>query len=163
MSKKFLYIIGVFWILNGCTADDICPEDSPTTPLLIITFRDFINPQLAKEVTDLTLKTTDETPVVVLNRVTTDSIAIPLDTNNDFTKLFFIKNDNNDDTGNYDTVTFTYQNQLVYINRACGFINNYTALQANLTPENNTNWIQEIQVLQTEIKDETTTHITILH
>ncbi len=163
MRKTIGYLLLLVTVLNGCTRDDICPEDSPTTPLLIITFKDFTNPEISKTVTNLTIKTTEETPVTLLYRSTTDSIAIPLNTNTELTKLFFINNDNDDDTGNFDTLTFTYQTEEIYLNRACGFIANYTNLQADLQAENNTNWIQDITILQTSITDETNAHITILH
>ena len=150
-------------MISGCTSDDICEEGSPTTPLLIITFKDFINPEVSKEVTSLTIKTDEENPVVLLHQATTDSIAIPLNTNTSVTKLFFIKNDNEEDTGNYDVVTFTYQTQPEYVNRACGYKVNYNNLDAQLETENTTNWIQQINLLQTTVKDETSTHISILH
>jgi hypothetical protein len=163
MHKFFLYILVFSTILVGCTSDDICSEGSATTPLLIITFKDFTNPELAKQVSSLTVKTADESAITLINRVTTDSIAIPLNNNSNSTQLYFIKNDSDDNTGNIDTLTFTYERQDIYVNRACGFIANYTNLQGNLETENNTNWIQQISILKTTIEDETSAHITILH
>lgn len=163
MLKFIKNIFIIILVTSGCTSDDICSEGSPKTPLLIITFKDFTNPQLAKQVSNLTIKTTDENPITLANQVTTDSIAIPLNNNSNSNPLYFIKNDSDDNTGNIDTIIFTYDRKDIYINSACGFIANYTNLQATLEPESNTNWIQQISILKTTIEDETSAHISILH
>ena len=69
MIKKTILLFWVILSLNGCTRDDICPEETPTTPLLIFTFKNVFNPLLAKTATNLTIETDEETPVVFVTNI----------------------------------------------------------------------------------------------
>ena len=93
MLKKYLLLLLIIVTVDSCTRDDICPESIDTTPLLIITFKNINFPQQDKSVSNLTILTTDETVVEVIKSITTDSISIPLKTNLDSTKFYFIEND----------------------------------------------------------------------
>lgn len=136
----------------GCDKDDICLEDK--TPSLIIRFYD-INDQ-------------DETKTVELDSIyadglyavddttseETDSIAIPLDLNNDFTKYYF------ESEGLTDTINFTYIRNEIYVSRSCGYIINYEDFEADLSTSN---WIKDIEIINNSISDEETAHIHIFH
>jgi hypothetical protein len=120
MFKRILYIAAILFTLQGCTRDDICAEGTPTTPLLIITFKDSTNPLVSKEVPNLTIETADLNGTQVMTAVSTDSIAIPLNVSTDITKYRFKKDDGGDNP-NTDILTFSYTREDIYVNRACGF------------------------------------------
>ena len=103
-----------------------------------------------------------ETTVDVDIDYTTDSIAIPLRTGFDFTDYLFVENDQDEEPGNTDKVTFSYQRENIYINRACAFKAIYTQLSANRESDNN-NWIQEIVINEFIVENENKTHVTIFH
>lgn len=149
-------------LLLGCTRDDICPEDTPTTPLLIITFNDIANPTQRKTVPSLTVETVTENPSEVVSTSTTDSIAIPLRNSGGLTNYRFKKGVGTSEP-NTDIVTFTYSNEDIYVNRACSFKTVYGDLDMTRQSEGSANWILQFNILTTDVIDETETHITIFH
>ena len=162
MIKKTILLFCVILSLNGCTKDDICPDETPTTPLLIFTFKDNVNPLVAKSATNLTIETDEENPVVIVTDVSTDSIGVPLRTGADAVRYRFIRNSGTTDEI-IDIYEFNYERSDVYVNRACGFratYNNLTALEDDLGV---IDWILDLNILKTTVEDETEAHITILH
>lgn len=163
MLKKLILLFFVSLVINSCTKDDICSEGTPTTPLLIITFKNFNNPLFSKSVDNLTVTTIVEGDSVHLYRFeTTDSIMIPLNTSADFTDYLFVKEDASDAPGNTDKINFNYQRESDYINRACSFKAIYTFLSADLEIDTE-NWIDEIIVNKLIVENEDETHVTIFH
>lgn len=150
---------------TGCERDDICPAGSGDTPMLVIRFYDVSSPDDFKSVT--TLKITGEgldTPF--LNRVTTDSVAIPLksfDTSSTFSFISESESDENDvEIGNEDIVTFNYTTNEVFVSRGCGYISNYDNLTQLLTADAS-NWIQEVRVEIDSIINQNQAHVKIFH
>jgi hypothetical protein len=162
MIKKTILLIWVILSLNGCTKDDLCPEETPTTPLLIFTFKNVLNPLLAKTATNLTIETDEETPVVYVTNISTDSIGVPLRTGVDNIRYSFIRN-KGETNEIIDTYEFNYERTDVYVNRACGFKTTYQGLTARKEDEGIVNWILNLNILKTTVEDETEAHITILH
>jgi len=163
MIKKLILLVFVFFIVNSCTKDDICSEGTPTTPFLIITFKNIDNPLFSKTVDNLTVTTIIEGDSIYLFRFqTTDSIAIPLNTDEDFTEYLFVKDDANATPGNTDKINFNYQRGSVYINRACAFKAIYTGLAADLEIDSD-NWIDQTTVNKFIVENEDETHVTIFH
>lgn len=163
MAKKIIVLVLVSFMLNSCTKDDICTEGTATTPSLIVTFKNFDNPLFSKSVNNLTVTTIVEGDSIHIYRFeTTDSIAIPLNTNMDFTDYLFVKDDDSDNPGNTDKINFNYQRESEYINRACAFKAIYTQLAADLEIEEN-NWIDETTVNKFRVENEDETHVTIFH
>jgi hypothetical protein len=162
MLRRIFFITTVLLTLNGCTRDDICAEGTPTTPLLIITFKDSTNPLISKEVLNLTIETVDVNPTQVMTMVSTDSIAVPLNVSTDLTKYRFKKDDGGDNP-NSDIVTFSYSREDIYVNRACGFKTTYDGLSASKEDEGSANWIFAIEVKNQKIENELQAHLTILH
>lgn len=162
MSRKFLLLVLVIGSVFGCTRDDICPEETATTPLLIITFNDIASPTERKAVTNLTIETSELNSTAVITETTTDSIAIPLRNAAALTMYRFIKDDEGANP-NTDFVNFTYSTEDIYVNRACAFKTIYHELNMTVQNEGTANWILQFQILTTDIEDETQTHITILH
>jgi hypothetical protein len=148
-------------ILLGCSRDDICTEDTPTTPLLIITFKDIANPNQSKSVPDLAI-TPVLSPETVVFRGTTDSIAIPLDVNSDLTQYNFVK-DSSDDEFNIDLVTLRYSRDDIYVNRACAFKTFFEELAFQRDDESGTNWIVSGNVNLSTVENEEQAHLTIFH
>ncbi len=162
MIKKTILLVVVILSLNGCTKDDICPGDTPTTPLLIITFKNILNPLLAKTATKLTIETDEATPNVLVTNISTDSIGIPLRTGADTVRYRFIKN-SGEPNEVVDIYEFRYERLDTYVNRACGFKTTYQELTARKEDDGIINWILNLNILKTTVEDETEAHITILH
>ena len=162
MNNKLILFLLLIVSLNGCTRDDICPEGTPTTPLLIITFKDISNPLVFKEVTNLTIETDYESSVTVLSNVDTDSIAIPLQSGEDITRHRFIR-EAGAPSELIDVYEFSYQRSDIYVNRACGFKTTYNTLTAQEDDEGPIDWILNLDVLKTTVEDEIEAHITIFH
>ena len=162
MGRTSLFVITIIILLAGCTRDDICTQETPTTPLLIITFNDVANPSQRKAVPSLTVETTEASPTTVIDRLSTDSIAIPLRNSTSETAYRFRKGDGTSEP-NLDFVRFTYSTEDIYVNRACAFKTVYKELNMIRQSEGSANWILQFNVLNTEVLDETTTHITVFH
>ena len=146
--------------LNGCTKDDICPEETATTPRLIIVFKDASIPVNDKAVPNLTINADYDGNIEVFKESNLDSIWIPLRTTDDSTRLLFSSSNSDGSIIDIDTVSFNYLRKDIYINRACGFKTNYDNLSSELETNN---WIQSITIEKTTIEDEAEAHITIFH
>ena len=162
MLKKITVLLLIIFAFKGCTRDDICSEGTATTPLLIITFKDILNPTNSKKVVKLSIETDYINPVSILPQTDTDSIAIPLSTTSDTSKFSFIKRIN-DTVVNVDKLMFLYTRNNSYVNRACGYKAEYDNLVESLENEAGGNWILNVQVKRDTVKDENEAHVTILH
>lgn len=154
--------------ISGCQKDDICSESTSTTALLIIGFYDSNNPSESKDVVGFNLIAEGVSDSLYVSPQTTDSIAIPLKTFQAFTRYKFMINleeeENNPVSTNVDEVEFGYLPHEVYVSKACGFKTEFLDLQAVVQPENpGENWIEDIIVERTTVKDETRAHIIIFH
>ncbi|SRX55793.1 DUF6452 family protein [Aequorivita sp. CIP111184] len=165
MIKRIIVLILIIFAFKGCTKDDICPEGTATTPNLIITFNDIVNPANRKQVEGLSIVTNYADTLEVLARTTTDSIAIPLNINSDTTKYKFIRTTitTTDTIRNVDSIVFVYQRNNSYVTRACGFKTEFDNLDTTLEEEGTENWIQDIITIRDTINDENEAHLTILH
>ena len=161
LKRAVLSIIAIGMIIS-CTRDDICTEDTPTTPLLIITFNDIANPTQRKSVSSLTVETVEQNTKEVISATTTDSIAVPLRNSAEFTNYRFKKGVGTSEP-NTDFVTFTYTYEDIYVNRACAFKTVYGDLDMLRQSEGTANWILQFNVLTTDVTDQNETHITIFH
>jgi hypothetical protein len=158
----FLYLLTV----ASCEKDDICVEGN--TPLMVIEFFDINNRDNLKNVT--TLRVVGEGQTVTVNTVTDrtnlNKIIIPLKTAADTTGFLLIANSaSNDDgfeIGNIDTVSFNYARLEDFKSRACGFIINYEELNGVFQTDTD-NWIQDIEIMRTEIINSDSTHVKIFH
>ncbi|AFL82298.1 hypothetical protein Aeqsu_2851 [Aequorivita sublithincola DSM 14238] len=161
MFKRIIVLILIIFAFKGCTKDDICPEDTATTPNLIIVFNDIANPANRKKVEVLTVTTDDENAYEVLKLVSTDTIVIPLNTNSDTTKYVFRKSIivNTDTTKIDDNVMFIYDRKNGYVSRACGFKTEFDNLREEVT----NNWIEDVMVNRNTVNDENSAHVTMLH
>lgn len=157
--KILFFTIGCCLLIYGCQRDDICPETTPVTPLLVIDFYDSQDPTRLLSVPNLLVQAIGED--TLLGPETTNSIAIPLRTDQNTTDYRFIRNSGTA-TENIDTITFSYDPAPQYLNRACGFIVNYSGIDANTHRDGN-NWIVSELIIETDIEDDTEAHINITH
>ncbi len=162
MNNRIILLLVTLLCLNGCTKDDICSGETLTTPLLIIVFKDIDNPLNLKNVPNLTIIADYANDVEVYNGSAVDSIAIPLRTGADNTRFRFSNENDQGTFNNIDIVSFNYQRQDIYVNRACGFKTTYSELESVLDLDVN-NWILNLDIENQIIEDETKAHITIFH
>ncbi len=166
--RKFRALFILFLSLltiHSCEKDDICVEGD--TPLLIIRFYDAADPTSFRSVSSLrVIGVGQENPVdTFTDRSSLDSIALPLHINQPDTGFLLILDSADEDemeTGNIDTLTFTYNTQEVFVSRACGFIANYSDLNQSLTTDTE-NWIQSIEIISPTINSQASAHVQIFH
>ena len=163
MIQKITLLLFTTLFLWGCTRDDICPDDTQTTPLLVIKFMDISNPTQVKAVDNLriTLANTSQAEVVP---ATTDTLyKIPLNpiatsVNYNFTKGY------EGTEPNTDAFNITYQRGAdIYINRACGFRTSFIDIDPTIQAEGSANWMLGNTINNTTVENEDITHITIFH
>jgi len=175
-SNYLFFVVLTLLVTLGCQRDDICAESIETTPLLIIRFYDFEDPNELKDPQNLSVRTTDSTDFVINTgggtpieyyRYSRDSVAIPLKTTTDLTEYVFTLNTAEDDStatnsGLRDTISFTYGRQEEYINRACAYKISYVGLKVDVDGgANGSNWIQDIQIEEANVEDQNQAHVSI--
>ncbi|SIQ82169.1 DUF6452 family protein [Maribacter ulvicola] len=159
-----LLFLGV--ISSSCEKDDICVEGN--TPLLVIEFYDIDDTETLKDVQTLRVVGVGQNVTVntVTDRSNVSTISIPLKTDEDATSFLFISNsadsDDGAETGNIDTINFSYSRDEDFLSRGCGFVVNYNELQANTTADSDS-WIQNIEITQSLVTNSDTTHVKIFH
>ena len=163
MIHKITLLLFTTLFLWGCTRDDICPDDTQTTPLLVIKFMDISNPTQVKAVDNLriTLANTSQTELVpattdTLYKIPLNPIATSVDYN--FTKGY------EGTEPNTDAFNVTYQKGAdIYINRACGFRTSFIDIDPTIQAEGSANWMLGNTINNTTVENEDITHITIFH
>jgi len=152
MKKKLIIFIILITAFLSCEKDDIC-IDAITPNLIIRFYNDTLHTELKKVALD-SVWAINKNGIDSYKGITTDSIAIPLDLNKDFTK-YIIENNSVK-----DTIEFTYTRKDIFVSRSCGYKTNFNDLQIN---SNTNNWIQSITINKSTISDETAAHITIFN
>ncbi|MFK7748985.1 MAG: DUF6452 family protein [Kordia sp.] len=190
--KKLSYIgilgmlVTAAFVSFSCEKDDICVEGTITTPLLVIEFFDAdiftaTNEDVAKNVTDLWVEAVNPNTEVIDGNTfivdpiqttaqTTSTVSIPLRTLESTTEYRFFTNyeldDDGNQLGNEDILTFAYQPEEIFLSRACGYITNYTFEDNPEVTVDTDNWINPttgtvvaVQIVQNENE----THVKIYH
>ena len=130
----YICLIISFSLLVACEKDDICAETTPTTPQLVITFKDANNINESKAVESLAvyaIENNELTLIETINGVNTDSISIPLRNDIGISNFKFYKNHSDIDgviQGEENHFYLDYNIVDIFVSRACGFINNYIDL-----------------------------------
>lgn len=179
MKKIIALILICFTIVLSCERDDLCPDDTPTTPRLIIDFKDVANPESSKNVFNFRAEDANDSESFLssFNNVTADQVILPLKTTEDSTQFALYKDfgevddngtpdDETDDIelANRDVITIAYARKDIYVSRACGYKTIFK--NVSVTIENDSdNWLQIIDPINdiTIIEDETETHFNIRH
>ncbi|WP_457611217.1 DUF6452 family protein [Lutibacter sp.] len=150
MKKNYIIIFIFLFTFLSCEKDDICVET--TTPNLIIKFYDNDDQTVVKQITELTVWADSKDSIYVNKSL--DSIFIPLNLNENFTR-YIIENNNIK-----DTIKFIYNRNDIFVSRSCG----YKTIFENFQIESNTtNWIKNISIINSTIDNEKAAHIYIFH
>ena len=176
MKKIILLVFALALSFSGCEKDDICDANTSTTPRLVISFYDFLNPSVLKNVTNLKVVGEGMTEGIVFNAATGNnqyvtngnSISIPLKTVGTSTSFSFTLNSGSTNPAlvNVDNLKFNYTTQELFVSRACGYktlftldpINPYTHTDAAVADKK---WIAYISVEKSNLENENETHIKI--
>jgi len=173
-------------ILISCERDDICSENTATTPNLILTFYDVSDQDEFKNVTNLRAFGIDDMDMLndVYNATESsiDSIILPLRTDVDETRFVIYRDYDIDDNdtpdpeddfpiGNPDTITIRYDREEVYVSRACGFKTIFNNIVFEIESETDDpdddlgNWMLQfiIEAPNNSIANEATAHVNIFH
>lgn len=132
MKKITTLLLLFISIAFSCERDDLCDENTPTTPRLVVEFRDNTLTDDLKNVTKLRVEDAEDATrfLTEYNSVTEDQMILPLKTNFDeletgITKYRVYKDYTvlTDGTiqGNDDIITIAYSTKEVYVSRACGY------------------------------------------
>ncbi|MGJ8550450.1 DUF6452 family protein [Winogradskyella wichelsiae] len=126
------------------------------------------------EESDLIITDYDDDDSYVFN-VNSNKIALPLIVGNEgelTTTRFVLEkdtdlriDDDEDTNSNIDIIEFSYNNEFVYVSRACGYKSNFNSLGVSRVADDD-NWISNIEIEETtqeSIEDESTTHVRIYH
>ncbi|HEA28686.1 MAG TPA: hypothetical protein ENH91_01590 [Leeuwenhoekiella sp.] len=165
MLKKYILGSLLFLLaLSACERDDICAASTPTTPQLVIAFFDQDNRTQSKPI-NLAVNAVGGDEII---RIDNDTIIrIPLRTDTTSTSFIFTKNpgipDAEEDPDTPDRVTFSYNINEVYIDRACGFKVTYNALTAQASGEGDGRWITDISINNSTIINDSTYQVSIIH
>jgi len=168
--KKVSVLFLVISIFLGCEKDDICSSDTGTTPQLILRFYDIANQEETKAVPNLLVYGVNSLNEIVLFdgigllATNTDSIAIPLQTSDNFTRFVLHRDleDGDFETGNIDIIIANYEREDVYVSRACGYKQIFNNLGIDLEPDPS-NWVINSEILSTTINNENEAHVKIFH
>jgi hypothetical protein len=170
--KKIGLVLFLLVTVCTCERDDICPEDVPTTPRLILELFDVSNQENKKNVTNLFIQGIgNDLPLSDYNGDSNvNTVELPLKTDENVTSFRFIQNyaidQNGEQTGNEDIITVNYTRETVYVSRACGYKTIYKTVSIQFGEVNATDrWIVLVQPANDNqsIKDETTTHFNFFH
>ncbi|NNF82031.1 MAG: hypothetical protein HKM99_04760 [Flavobacteriaceae bacterium] len=160
----------LFASLSSCEKDDICPEGTSTTPLLILRFYDIADNEELKPVVGLFAYVLDDDDSNIsisgLVQNNSDSLTIPLRTDQISTRFAIYKehalDENGLPQGNPETLTVNYTPEDIYVSRACGFKTVFNGLLLNVAIDGD-NWILNSEVVQTDVESQTQAHVEIFH
>ena len=169
-----IYLIIIVSFLMACEKDDICAETNPTTPQLVITFKDANNTTENKAVESLgvyAIKNNELVLIESISGINTDSIAIPLRNDIEISDFKFYKNYSLIDgvmEGEENHIYLDYTTVEVFVSRACGFINNYIDLSVfnydpNVFGTPTGTWISGYEIINPIVENENRAHVNIFH
>ena len=165
-TKLALLILLSCLSFSACEKDDICVDGD--TPLLVVRFYDFENQTEFKAVPALRVVGVGSSFTVdtFTDRTSLDSIGLPLKVDDSATVFDLILDSADDDddleTGNTDTLTFTYTTQEEFKSRACGFVMNFENLAQTLATDSD-NWIKQIEIDTSVVANSASAHVKIFH
>ena len=145
--------------LSSCQRDDLCGENFQVTPRLNIEFYDFTEPEELKSYSNLVLINDRIADTIAFDGG--NSISIPLATGADQTTFRLIKNVGTEEPQE-DTLKFTYSRRNNFVNRPCGFKQEYIDLQAQVL-DNDNRWIENTNVRKSVIRSDENIHLFIFH
>ncbi|UOY05917.1 DUF6452 family protein [Muricauda sp. SCSIO 64092] len=174
MNRFFPVLLLLLLITHfaSCEKDDICVEGD--TPLLVIGFYDVLDTLEFKSVPTLRIKAIDNDSILSDSEAygfgdranSPDSIFVPLRIMEPTTQFELISGSSStediDETGNRDTLTFTYTVNEEFISRACGFIANFDELDT-IRQVSAEDWIKRISISEKNVERSNAIHVKIFH
>ena len=171
--KKTLPIFLILLLLtyaSSCEKDDICVDGD--TAQLVIGFYNVEDTTEFKTVSSLRIRAVDIDSIFTSSSFSDrgnspDSLLIPLRIDGANTTYELISEsaddeDTEEETGNIDILTISYDTREAFISRACGFVINYDNINITL-PNSAENWIQDISIVQQTIENTDNIHVKIFH
>lgn len=172
MKKTILLLLILCFSFSSCEKDDICDANTLTTPRLVITFYDFNNSSVEKNVNNLSIIAEGmEEPITFSGSSVTSgtTVSIPLKLDADTTTFRFILNSGSTNPAalpNEDIIQFNYTRDNIFVSRACGYKTNF-ALDNNspfvhsdpATADGK--WMLQVNVNNRIIANENETHLEI--
>jgi|TARA_Y100000389_G_C17458988_1_gene520258 hypothetical protein len=161
-AAPFILFTLLFSILGGCEKDDVCLVETPSTPRLIIKLFDKDDRSLSKAADNIKIYGIGkENPLITL---TTDSLVLPLKTQDAFTQYAFLLPTSTASLTVGDTLQFNYRRYDQYLNRSCGYRANFildknTVSYPNAAPI----WMDSFEILIDTVSNEQQTHLAIYH
>ncbi len=160
--KRILILLIIGISCFSCEKDDFCTQ-TPVTPNLILRFYDQKSLTEFKAVQRFSMTATGiQGSDTFFTNITTDSIAIPLNSLAEETVFTLTRNetDNTDNTGEETaTLTVKYTPVNEYVSRSCGF----RVIFNDVTFEKS-GWIDRLSVTEVEsIKNQVNAHVNIFH
>ncbi len=157
MLFRILSIGILFFTFSSCEKDDICSQETPTTPLMFIEFRDANNPNVRKNVSNLKIRSnkfTKDFPIVNNSFL----VKLPLDPTENFSEFEFILNYKVANvTENSDKIKINYTRQNEFISKACGYKTNFLLNPNNtlqIDANNNALWLLNTEIVNPTINQD---------
>ena len=156
--------------LVSCEKDDLCADTTPTTPNLIIEFYNSDSPDDLTTVNGLQLFVEGSQDTIQAGTVSTIQLPLRVDATSTKWGLIYYRPNTGTVIPNTDYLEFKYTTRTEYVSRACGYKTLFTLDAPNGTPPNPvltngtdspTFWIDNVEVLKTNIENEDDVHIKI--
>jgi hypothetical protein len=163
-TKKtpFLILTLFCYFLSGCEKDDICLVETPSTPKLIVHLFDKDDRTTRKAADEIIIYGVGQEKALL--NLETDSLAIPLKTQEAFTRYAFLLPTSTASVTVGDTIQFNYRRYDEYIDRACGYRANYILDNDAISfPNTAPVWMDSFEILIDTISNEQQTHLAIYH
>jgi len=166
--KKILFLY-ILTSLVSCEPDDICSENTQTTPRLVIEFFDIENFEVPKTVPGLFAVGIDNqgNEVTILGEVVNSRsiIELPLNGSENQTQFKLYSNYDivdNEVEGNPDVISIAYETESIYVSRACGYKNNFS-IQGFSIEQDIDLWMISTEITISEVTNENESHVKIFH
>ncbi|WP_422090930.1 DUF6452 family protein [Tenacibaculum ovolyticum] len=158
--KKYILLLFICFVgLSSCEKDDFCVQN-PVTPSLILSFYDKDDTSLKKKALRFSMIAQGKTDSLFTS-ITTDSIAIPLNSlaNETIYTLKMNDVDNIAVNNKIATLTIKHNSEDDYVSRSCGY--RIVFKDINIT---HTSWIDNLSTSTiTNINDQTKAHVQVYY
>jgi hypothetical protein len=158
--KKYILLLFICFVgLSSCEKDDFCVQN-PVTPRLILSFYDKDDTSLKKKALRFSMIAQGKTDSLFTS-ITTDSIAIPLNSlaNETIYTLKMNDVDNIAVNNKIATLTIKHNSEDDYVSRSCGY--RIVFKDINIT---HTSWIDNLSTSTiTNINDQTKAHVQVYY
>lgn len=162
LTGSLLLFILFCMLISGCEKDDICLIETPSSPRLVVRLYDKDDRTVFKAADNIIIHGVgQEEPLIALN---TDSLTIPIKTQEAFTQYAFILPSSTASLTVADTLQFNYRRYDEYLNRSCGFRANFILEENAISfPTKAPIWLESFEILIDTVSNEQESHLAIYH